>query len=67
MKKQLTNETGSARIAMFRPLGRVPCKLNNVTKRKHQTEQSFEDCTKGRLSTRLSQLRGKGDVKQMKL
>ena len=27
-----------AKIAMFRRVRRVPCKLNNVTKRKHQTE-----------------------------
>ena len=35
----MTNDGRPVRIAMFRPLGRVPCKLNNVTKRKHQTEQ----------------------------
>ena len=37
-KKFLTNEMKSAIIAMFRRIRRVPCKLNNVTKRKHQTE-----------------------------
>ena len=26
---------------MFRRIRRVPCKLNNVTKRKHQTERFF--------------------------
>ena len=56
-----------AKIAMFRRVRRVPCKLNNVTKRKHQTETAEKAVTKGRPSTRLSQLRGKGDVKQMKL
>ena len=37
-KKFLTNEMKFAKIAMFRRERRVPCKLNNVTKRKHQTE-----------------------------
>ena len=37
-KKFLTNEMKFAIIAMFRRIRRVPCKLNNVTKRKHQTE-----------------------------
>ena len=37
-KKLLTSEMKFAIIAMFRRIRRVPCKLNNVTKRKHQTE-----------------------------
>ena len=37
-KKFLTNEMKWCTIAMFRRKRRVPCKLNNVTKRKHQTE-----------------------------
>ena len=36
-KKFLTNEMKLSIIAMFRRERRVPCKLNNVTKRKHQT------------------------------
>ena len=38
-KKFLTNEMKWCTIAMFRRKRRVPCKLNNVTKRKHQTER----------------------------
>ena len=38
-KKFLTNGMKSCIIAMFRRKRRVPCKLNNVTKRKHQTER----------------------------
>jgi hypothetical protein len=37
-KKCLTNRDERARIANVPPVRRVPCKLNNVTKRKHQTE-----------------------------
>ena len=37
-KKFLTNGMKFGRIAMFRRIRRVPCKLNNVTKRKHQTD-----------------------------
>ena len=37
-KKCLTNRDERARIANVPPMRRVPCKLNNVTKRKHQTE-----------------------------
>ena len=37
-KKCLTNEMKLSTIAMFRRERRVPCKLNNVTKRKHQTD-----------------------------
>lgn len=36
-KKCLTNRKERARIANVPPRWRVPCKLNNVTKRKHQT------------------------------
>ena len=39
LKKFLTNGMKSCIIAMFRRKRRVPCKLNNVTKRKHQTER----------------------------
>ena len=39
-KKCLTNRDERARIANVPPMRRVPCKLNNVTKRKHQTELS---------------------------
>ena len=35
-KKVLTNGKKSGIIAMFRRERRAPCKLNNVTKRKHQ-------------------------------
>ena len=35
-KKCLTNRDERARIANVPPMRRVPCKLNNVTKRKHQ-------------------------------
>ena len=34
------------------PMRRVPCKLNNVTKRKHQTEQLI------RAEPRVAQVRG---------
>ena len=37
-KKCLTNRNECAKIANVPPMRRVPCKLNNVTKRKHQTE-----------------------------
>jgi hypothetical protein len=37
-KKVLTRGPEFRIIAMFREKRRVPCKLNNVTKRKHQTE-----------------------------
>ena len=37
-KKWLTNE-GRPVIIAFRRLRRVPCKLNNVKERKHQTER----------------------------
>lgn len=37
-KKGLTSGDERARIANVPPMRRVPCKLNNVTKRKHQTE-----------------------------
>ena len=40
-KKWLTNERRPDIIAMFRRERRAPCKLNNVTKRKHQTDASF--------------------------
>ena len=41
IKKWLTNEEAAVIIAMFRRKRRAPCKLNNVTKRKHQTDASF--------------------------
>ena len=34
----MTNGRTSAKIANVPPLERVPCKLNNVTNEKHQTE-----------------------------
>ena len=37
-KKCLTNGDERVRIANVPLMRRVPCKLNNVTKRKHQTE-----------------------------
>ena len=37
-KKRLTKGEERARIENVPPRRRVPCKLNNVTKRKHQTE-----------------------------
>ena len=37
-KKFLTNGMKFGIIVMFRRIRRVPCKLNNVTKRKHQTD-----------------------------
>ena len=43
---------------------RVPCKLNNVTNEKHQTETALQRAeTKKLPSTRLSQLRGKVTIK----
>ena len=49
-KKCLTNRDERARIANVPPMRRVPCKLNNVTKRKHQTEllvvRNHEESTK---------------------
>ena len=41
-KKFLTNRMKASIIAMFRRTGRVPCKLNNVTNEKHQTDGSKE-------------------------
>ena len=43
-------------IAMFRRERRVPCKLNNVTKRKHQTETVLRDCNQEVARLGLSQL-----------
>ena len=43
-KKFLTNEMKFSIIAMFRRERRVPCKLNNVTKRKHQTGTVLRNC-----------------------
>ena len=65
-KKYLTNEMKFGMISKLRRMRRVPCKLNNVTKRKHQTEQFFMNWTKKLPSTRLSQLRGTVTIK-MKL
>ena len=42
----MTNDGWSVRIAMFRSIERVPCKLNNVTKRKHQTDSFSEEILK---------------------
>jgi len=39
-KKYLTSDEAFAILAMFRRERCVPCKLNNVTKRKHQTVSS---------------------------
>ena len=47
-KKWLTNERRPDIIAMFRRERRAPCKLNNVTKRKHQTDASFVRNHRGR-------------------
>ena len=65
-KKCLTNEMKFGMISKLRRIRRVPCKLNNVTKRKHQTEQFLMNWTKKLPSTRLSQLRGTVTIK-MKL
>ena len=55
-KKFLTNEMKFAIIAMFRRIRRVPCKLNNVTKRKHQTEVVLRNHNQEVAKLRLSQL-----------
>ena len=55
-KKCLTNEMKFAIIATFRRKRRVPCKLNNVTKRKHQTETVLRDCNQEVARLGLSQL-----------
>ena len=65
-KKFLTNEMKFAIIAMFRRMRRVPCKLNNVTKRKHQTEAILRNRNQEVASGRLSQLLPKVTIK-MKL
>ena len=62
----MTNEAEPDRIAMFRPLGRVPCKLNNVTKRKHQTEVVLRNHNQEVARLGLSQLLGLVTIK-MKL
>ena len=65
-KKFLTNEMKFAIIAMFRRIRRVPCKLNNVTKRKHQTEAILMNRNQEVAWGRLSQLLPKVTIK-MKL
>ena len=66
-KKYLTNEMKFGMISKLRRTRRVPCKLNNVTKRKHQTDVILKRIiTKKLPSTRLSQLRGTVTIK-MKL
>ena len=65
-KKFLTNEMKFAIIAMFRRIRRVPCKLNNVTKRKHQTEAVLMNRNQEVAWGRFSQLLPKVTIK-MKL
>ena len=55
-KKFLTNEMKFSIIATFRRERRVPCKLNNLTKRKHQTETVLRDCNQEVARLGLSQL-----------
>ena len=45
-KKGLTSRDERARIANVPPMRRVPCKLNNVTKRKHQSSWFLWTMTK---------------------
>ena len=56
-KKFLTNGMKSSIIAMFRRERRAPCKLNNVTKRKHQRASSFRGTRQRKIALAgLSQL-----------
>ena len=69
-KKYLTNGMKFSIIAMFRRERRVPCKLNNVTKRKHQTVsfrvRNHKKAPK-KLRGRVQSITGARNYKNMKL
>ncbi len=48
LKKHLTNAAGCGKITNVPPKGRVPCKLNNVTNEKHQTDAFLMECRRKR-------------------
>ena len=57
-KKFLTNASGCAKIATVPPMRRAPCKLNNVTNEKHQTETFLVECRRKGCQPGFSQLPG---------
>ena len=46
------------------PKWRVPCKLNNVTKRKHQTETAFMSCNQEVAKYAVKSITRKGNYKK---
>ena len=55
-KKFLTNASGCAKIVTVPPMRRAPCKLNNVTNEKHQTETFLVECRRRGCRLGFSQL-----------
>ena len=55
-KKFLTKARGCAKIATVPPMRRAPCKLNNVTNEKHQTETFLVECRRRSCRLGFSQL-----------
>ena len=62
-KKFLTSGMKSSIIAMFRRERRAPCKLNNVTKRKHQRREFFMNSNQTLWVSSVSQLRESSNEK----
>ena len=62
-KKQLTKRRNADIIAMFRRRRHAPCKLNNVTKRKHQSSWSLWTMTKKRPKPRVESITA-GEAKE---
>ena len=63
-KKLLTSEMKFAIIAMFRRIRRVPCKLNNVTKRKHQRSEFLRNSNQTLWVSSVGQLRESSNEKR---
>ena len=57
-KKFLTNARECAKIVTVPPMRRAPCKLNNVTNEKHQTETFLVECRRKGCRPGFSQLPG---------
>ena len=55
-KKFLTNAERCGKIATVPPMRRAPCKLNNVTNEKHQTETFLVECRRRGCRLGFSQL-----------
>ena len=55
-KKFLTNARECVKIATVPPMRRAPCKLNNVTNEKHQTDTFLVECRRRGCRLGFSQL-----------